>query len=125
ITPARYNMTCKAGVTFRKSFVFQDGDGQPLDFTGFTARMQVRSSFEDEPLVSLSTGPLDDDGLTGTMFFDVPEGRLTVRIEAEVTEQFPRGSYRYDIEVVSPAGIVDSPLFGRFKVLPEVTRIEG
>jgi hypothetical protein len=124
----RYDLVCKAGSTFRKSFAFRAGDtdGDPLDFTGFTARMQVRPAIDSpDVLVTLSTEDLSlIDGPTGTLEFVLEDGQLDLVIDAETTALFAKANYFYDIEIVSPGGEVDSPLYGRFKVLPEVTRIQ-
>jgi hypothetical protein len=126
--PIKYPLKCKAGTTFRTSFILKNKHEKPVDFTGFTARMQVREEAESEDaLVSLSTEEIEQEEgqLYGQLEFVLDEGRLRVLIPADITTQFEPGSYVYDIEVVSPTGIVDSPFYGRFKVTSEVTRMES
>jgi hypothetical protein len=126
--PVRHDLLCKAGTTFRKSFIFKAGgaDGDLMDFTGFTARMQVRPAIDsDTVLVTLSTEDLSNfPGPIGSMEFVLEDGKLKLFIPASVTQGFAKANYYYDIEIVSADGIVDTPLFGRFKVVPEVTRAE-
>lgn len=125
--PAKYDMNCKAGTTFRKSFTFKDVHENLIDFTGYTARMQVRAAIDAEDvLVYLATDesvPVDPGtDLWGTITIDAAYGSVALLIPDDVTSQFATGSYVYDIELVSPTGIVDSPLYGKFKVTGEVTR---
>ena len=57
---AKRDLACKAGTTFRKSWKFKQKD-KNLDMTGWTARMQVRSTIDAaETLVVLTT---ENDGI--------------------------------------------------------------
>lgn len=125
----RYDLACKAGATFRKSFSFATGEGEDaesLDFTGYKARMQVRPAIDStEVLVTLSTEDLSFvDGETGDIEIVAEEGKITLVIDAATTATFAKANYYYDLEIVAPSGDVEAPLYGRFKVTPEVTRIE-
>lgn len=123
--PAKYDLQCKAGTTFRKSFTFKDRNDNLLDFTGYAARMHVRATIDaDTTLVKLATSfdATPEDTLLGSIEIDVPTATIGLLIEDDVTSQFAVGSYVYDIEIESPSGIVDSPLYGKFKVTGEVTR---
>jgi hypothetical protein len=124
--PAKYDLKCKAGTTFRKSFKFRDRLDNSLDFTGYSARMHVRSSIEaTEVLVSLHSDYVTDppaEGAYGTITIDEANGSIDLFIADDVTSDFAAAGYVYDIELVSAGGIVDSPLYGKFKVTAEVTR---
>lgn len=123
---ARYDLKCKAGTTFRKSFKFKTRNDQKWDLTGFTARMHVRSSIGDEEvLVRLTTEYEENppvDGAYGTITIDPDDGTVDLYIEDSFTSQFPVSNYVWDIELIGPNGDVLSPLEGKFKVSGEVTR---
>jgi hypothetical protein len=124
--PAKYDMKCKAGTTFRKTFKFKDRNENPIDFTGYSARMHVRLAIEDdEPLVILHSDYVADPPVEvsyGTITIGVEDGVIDLFIADTVTSEFAAASYVYDLELVSPSAIVDSPLYGKFKVTAEVTR---
>jgi hypothetical protein len=117
MTPAKYDLPCRAGSTFRKSFSFKDSDGNVLNFTGYTARMHVRLDPEsdDPPLVELTTE-------NGRIAISGEEGILELFISDSVTSGFPSETYSYDLELIAPNGDVDCPFYGKFKVTGEVTR---
>ena len=124
--PAKYDMACKAGTTFRKSFSFKDRNDNLLDFTGYVARMHVRTSIDAEDTLVKLASEFDatppEDGLYGTIDIDIDTATISLMIESDTTSDFIAGSYVYDLEIVSPGDIVDAPLYGKFKVTAEVTR---
>jgi hypothetical protein len=120
MTPAKYDMSCKAGTTFRKVFTFKDQDENLINFAGYTARMQLRTDIAAaEASFSLTT---EDDGIV----FGSGDGTMSLYISDEDTSalapEFVKVNYVYDIELVAPNGDVMSPLYGKLSVTPEVTR---
>ena len=86
------------------------------NLTGYTARMQVRSSVSGGTvLIELTTA---NAGITlgGTA------GTVVLTIAAADTASLTAGEYYYDAELISGAGAVERILQGRFVVDPEVTR---
>lgn len=123
---AKYDLKCKAGTTFRKTFTFKTKHDNLWDFTGCTARMQVRETIQsDLPLIALTTEYEEDppeEGPYGIIAIDTETASMKLFISDEYTSSFPVQSYVYDIEIISPNGDVNSPLEGKFKVTGEVTR---
>lgn len=69
-TPAKIKLTIYQGATFRKRLTWKALSGTPIDLTGCTARMQVRSEVEsDAVLLSLTTenSGITLGGATGTI----------------------------------------------------------
>lgn len=83
---------------------------------GYTARMQIRATAEavDPALVSL-VSPTD-------IAIDDTAQTITITIAAAVTAAYAFGSGVYDLELVSPAGVVTQLLSGDVTVIDEVTR---
>lgn len=123
---AKYDLSCKAGTTFRKQFTFKTRHDNLWDFTGCTARMHIRPAIDsDSILVALTTEYEEDppeEGPYGTITIDVETASLHLFISDEYTSAFTAQKYVYDIEIISPNGDVNSPLEGKFKVTGEVTR---
>lgn len=109
-----HDITIEQGATFDLVVEWQDPDGDPIDLTGYSAAMQVRRTFSDVALISLSSG----SGIT----IDAVNGKLTITVSRTVTASLPapiRGVY--DIEV-STGGITYRLVEGSVMITPEVTR---
>jgi len=105
-------LICKQGSTFTRTITWSQ-DGIPVNVTGYTAAMQVRSSYTSATaVVSLTSGA----GITlgGTA------GTIQITISAAATAGIPAGNYVYDLELTS-GGTVTRLLEGQFIVTPEVT----
>jgi hypothetical protein len=89
----------------------------PINLTGYTAALQIRSLPEDPTAVlSLSTG---GNGIT----IPTPtDGTVEVQATAAQTRAIIPGTYYYDIEITSTGGIVYRLAQGQVVVSAEVTR---
>jgi len=96
------------------------------DFTGYTLRMQGRTSFDDNQTV-FSWGTATGEW---TIAYASGVSTLTLNVTAAVTALLGHSPHNqahgisgvYDLEAVSPAGIVTRIMQGTFVVDPEVTR---
>lgn len=122
--PAQVNFHLYKNATFSETQVLKDGDGVPLDLTGFSARMQVRRERDDpETVLDLST----DDG---EIVLGGVEGTITFTLSAAQTALLqlrdPDGDvWVHDILLSNPATTpptVDRIYQGRIVVHPGVTR---
>jgi hypothetical protein len=114
INPGTYNITAYQGADFDQQFVVSQG-GTALNWTGYTAAMQVREAFDSPTtLLSLTNG----SGITlgGTA------GTITVAITNAQSAAIPAGSFSYDLELIAGAGQVTRILQGSFNVVGNVTR---
>ncbi len=50
------------------------------------------------------------------------DGEIEITVPAGTSAKIPAGNYRYDLEIISPAGVVIRVIEGEFKVSGEVTR---
>jgi hypothetical protein len=114
MTPGKYNMICPQGSTFAKQLTYAI-DGDPVDLTTYTARMQVREKHTSKiAVVSLTTE-------NGGIVLGDDEGTINLYIPNEETSTISAKNYVYDLELVS-SGEVYRILEGKFVVTPEVTR---
>lgn len=89
----------------------------PVNLASYTARMQVRSSQE------ANTTILDlDTGLKGGITLGGSEGTILIEVSATATAALNFASAVYDLELISPGGVVTRLLEGRVKLRKEVTR---
>jgi hypothetical protein len=89
---------------------------EPVDLTGYTARMQIRQSLQsDTVLLELTTE-------NGGIVIDTGASTITLNIDATDTAAIDWQQGVYEVEMTSSGGKVDSLAGGAVKVLQEVTR---
>lgn len=110
----RYALTIEQGATFTLAMFYQDDAGAAVDLTGYTARMQLRSSVDAaQAAIELTTQ-------NGRIVIDGARGQIMLNIAAADTAGLT-GSGVYDLELVQGAA-VQRVLEGAYQVNPEVTR---
>jgi hypothetical protein len=106
------------GASFDYNLVWNTTQGTattPVDLTSWSARMQVRTSYDaNETVLSLTSGT----GITlgGTA------GSILIEATPVQTAAISSGQYVYDLEMVSPASAVTRLVEGTLICDPEVTR---
>lgn len=109
-----YNIAAEQGSTFTLKFDIKvDGVTQML--SGYSARMQVRTS------TSSTTKILDLVSPTN-ITINNSTGLITVTVSAASMAAVTAGKYVYDIELIATDGTVIKPLKGKFNVEAEVTK---
>lgn len=119
--PANLTLSVFQGQTFNDEIIFMDGQTPPvpIDFTGKSARMQVRRAVpDDEVLLNLGTD-------AGTIVALGSDGKIVFNVTATVTSELPTDNvvqtWVYDLEVYD-LDDVQRLMQGAFVVYPEVTR---
>jgi hypothetical protein len=113
---ATYDFTIEQGATLLKAITWKDSNGDPVDLTGYVARMQVRpSATSEDVLLDLST---DNGGLQLTP----SSGVVTITASAEDTAALDWRKGKYDLELESADGTVTRLLKGVITVSREITR---
>ena len=114
--PAGYDIEIIQGQTFARAVVWKDSDGEPIDLTGYGARMQVRrSKASPDVLFELTTA-------NGRVAIDGAAGKVTLTITAEESAAFTWRRGVYDLELEAGDGVVRRLLEGAVEVNREVTR---
>lgn len=126
----RQDLTVYQGETW--SFVYTHlSGGSPVNLTGYSARMMVKAAYADGFIAYLTTGPdanggsIALGGVAGTITLsmtDAQSAALGSSIYCVPVGDDPTLFFRYDLEIVSPAGAVTKVLEGRFLTRREVTR---
>jgi hypothetical protein len=114
--PGVYDFTVYQGATFTRTFVWTT-DGDPVDLTGRTARMQIRPSFGSSEVY------LDATTENGLITITALTGEVTLTIPADVSEGFTWRCGRYDIELVASDDSVVRLVQGAVTVSKEITRV--
>lgn len=122
----RYSFTIEQGATTSFQLQYSDSDGNPVDLTGYQARMQIRETIPSTVVICSLSSSLDSDGTglnlsgsSGTL--PLASGSIGVYISAASSSNFDFDSAVYDIELVDGSEVVRL-VQGRIKLDKEVTR---
>ena len=87
----KYNFTLEQGATFSREITVQDS-GSPMNLTGHTPRMQMRST-HDSSTIALT--------FTTTIASPATQGKVNLIATATQTAAVEEGIYVYDLEIES------------------------
>ena len=113
---AVYDLFIEQGATFLKSITWKASAGDPVNLTGYTARMQFRSSVSSSTV--LATATTEDGRIT----LGGAAGTIDIEFSDVDTAAFAFVSAVYDLELESASGFVTRLLEGGVEVSKEVTR---
>ena len=115
--PFKQNITIIQGATLDLLVTWRTGDpATPVDLTGCTARMQIRSKVDSpDVLLELTT---ENGGIT----LGGAAGTVRRFVDATDTAAITWKSGVYDLEIEFPDGTVRRLISGGVSVSPEVTR---
>jgi hypothetical protein len=114
MTAGIYDITIEQGATFTLSATWKDSAGAPVNLTGYSARMQVRSNYESEEVLVSLVSPTNIT-LGGAL------GTILATISATDTQKLSIQEGVYDLEL-ELSGVVTRLLQGRATISREVTR---
>lgn len=116
----RYTFTHDQGATLDRTLTYKTDAGVPIDITGWTARMQIRSRAGGTLYATLATAGTVD----GTITLGGTAGTIRLLVAAGVTSLWTFRSGYYDLELTNPAidpALVRRLLHGPFVLSREVT----
>jgi hypothetical protein len=125
----RYLLTIEQGSTTDLLLEWKDSNGEPVDLTGYSARMQIRPSVDSSTTYLSITDTLSNDGTglnltpeSASVVLPKTSGSIGLFISAASSSNLSFTEGVYDIELQSNSGIVTRLLEGLVKLSKEVTR---
>jgi len=129
----KYNFSIEQGTTVDFEIVYKDSDGDPIDITGYNARMDIRPAIGSSTLymtLSSSLGPcgtgLNMSGSGGlSASKPLTSGSIGVYISYVSSSALTFDEAVYDLEIVSGSGdcaTVERLLEGSITLFKEVTK---
>lgn len=125
----RYLLTIEQGATTDLLLEYKDSNGNPVDLTGYAARMQIRPSVDSSTVYLSLTQVTGSDGtglnlrpMSSSVTLPQTSGSIGLFISAASSSALNFTEGVYDIELNSPGGIVTRLLEGIVKLSKEVTR---
>lgn len=112
-----YNTIIDQGATWSILVTYNDPNGNPINITGCTAALQLRTSpLANTYALSLTTS-------NGGIAISGPDGELAISATATQTGSLKPQKYTYDLELYGPGATVTRLMQGTILVNPETTRI--
>jgi hypothetical protein len=115
-SPGKLDLVAYQGASWDYTLTWNTG-GTPVNLTSYTARMQVRETYDSTgTILSLTSGTgITLGGTAGTIYLEA-SATTTAGFDGTPNKQF-----LYDLELES-AGVVTRLVEGTFTINPEVTR---
>ena len=123
-----YNVNIEQGADWTLDLTWKDDAGDPIDLTGYSARMMVRSAYSGIAVLTLTStaNEIVLGGALGTIQITATADQTTaieIDYKSLVVEQSkPAQAMVYDIELEDEDGIVVRLLQGSAFIYPEATR---
>jgi hypothetical protein len=93
-----YDIEIERGASFYLALIYQEADGTPIDLTGFTAGMQVRSAVGGHLLADLSTAN------SMIKLGELQTGSIEARLPIAMSRKLAQAEGVYDLFIYSPDG---------------------
>ena len=106
-TAAVYDVRMTQGDSFVEELLMEDGEGEPIDLTGYAFLSQIRRTA--------------DNGLVAQFSISVNGSTVTRSLAPAVTAGLD-GTYVHDFQWTDPQGRIRTLLSGNFEIEAEVTR---
>lgn len=110
-TATRVDITCRKGDTFKLEFTFTDSDGDAIDISSYSWKMDVKET-------DTSSGDILGD--TDFSYTGTSSGKLTVTATAATMAGITSGLYVYDLQSTN-SGTVKTWVYGLFKINEDIS----
>ena len=122
----KYDFTIEQGSTTAIQFILKDGNGNLIDITGYSARMQLRESLDAIAVICDLSSSLQADG-SGLMLNGISQdlpltsGSIGLYISAATSSAFTFNAARYALELTQ-GSYVNRVIQGTIRLDKEVVR---
>ena len=105
------NLYIDAGADYSIIVTANQGNGDPLNLTGYTVKSQVRKSYASPTAYDFTAS-----------IFAATSGKIRLSMTATQTSAIKPGRYLYDVEITSANGEKRRVLEGIIIITPEITQ---
>ena len=106
------NLYIDAGADYSIIVTANQGNGDPLNLTGYTVKSQVRKSYASPTAYDFTAS-----------IFAATSGKIRLSMTAAQTSAIKPGRYLYDVEITSANNEKRRVLEGIIIITPEITQI--
>lgn len=100
-----YDLKIDQGATFYKKLTWLDGQKEPIDLSGYTAKMEIKGVLRGKAVLSLST-----DDQTIKVF---STGIIEIFMSDEQTKLLNSKEFLYDLFLSDPSGKITNLIGGK------------
>ena len=111
-----YNLTIEQGIPFEQEFLVKNPDDSPKDLTGFTARMQFRTTHSSNNVALSATT------VNAKIVINPITSTCKIILSEADTTNLTYSQYVYDLELVDASNKPLRLIEGTVTIKPEVTR---
>jgi len=117
----KYSFIIEQGSTTDFTIIYLDSNGNPIDLQFYSAKMQIRETYNSAPLLTLSSS-LNGDG-TGLDMSNAVSGSIGIYIASCTSSMLTFNEALYDLDVISGSNcpVVNRIIEGKVKLSKEVT----
>lgn len=101
-----YNFTINQGATFSTPLTWKDANNNPIDVTGYSAKLIARLNTVDDPVL------LEMSDVNSRIVVGTTDGRFTLQMTAAETAALDFDKAKYQMEITSGSGEVTRLLSG-------------
>jgi hypothetical protein len=113
MSASEYNFKIEQGSTFKIRFYYKDENGDPIDLTGYCARLTWKTNFG----IKQSFFTQNTDYSVYKFELDEANGGMILTLPASTTNSFEFSYAKYDLELQSPDAIYSSDNFYTYRLL--------
>lgn len=100
---SKYDFSIEQGTSFKLSLIYKDTDRNPIDLTGWCARIVWKTNTNVTQVFSSE----NSDYSVYKFIVDEPNGKLTLLLPSTTTNNFNFTTAKYDLELKSPDDLYD------------------
>ncbi len=116
MTAGKHDFIIEKGASFQRVITWSDDLGDPINLTGYSANMQVRTSVTADDIEIELTDQNGKIVLGGTL------GTITLSIADEDTATLNAGTFLYDLNLISSGGQTTRLIEGNIHIRHGVTK---
>lgn len=106
MSAANHNFSIEQGSSYRLTIVYKDADRNPIDITGWCARLTMKTSYKDISKKNLSSTLVytttNADYSLYKFYIEGSEGKIIFLLPSDVTNDYDFDTAKYDLELQSP-----------------------
>lgn len=106
------NFIIQKGATWNETVIWTDANGNPIDLSSYSAKLQISTDYETTPILTLSSPS------SGIVKIDA-EGKLVITATVTQTSTLATGYYVYELELTA-GSTVNRIMEGELYVSPQV-----
>ena len=95
---SKYDFAIEQGSSFKFALIYKDADGNPIDLTGWCARLVWKTNTNVTQVFSSE----NTDYSVYKFTIDEPNGKLTFMLPSSTTNNLSFNTAKYDLELASP-----------------------